>query len=298
MIETVYDVSRPSNPLALQHLLDGYSIEATPDQIAAADDLASLLPSGTSVYIPFLPGSGFANSARATDLVRRAGMRPVPHIAARSISSRTDLERGLRMLGGAGANALLLIAGDAANPAGPYTSTLDLLETGLLESHGFRQIGFAAHPEGHPVVDVATLDNALRLKKAYSEETGSDIWLVSQFTFAADPIVGWLDRMALMDIDIPVRVGVPGPAKMRALLSFAVKCGIATSARALMRRPEAARLLLGRWTPAELLSGLAAYREFDRNPLLAGIHVFGFGGLRTSADWFNAHINFDGQIAH
>ena len=270
---------------AKRSILDGFSNEATAQQIEKIEDLSNIVPKGTAVYIPYLPGSNYAESFVAVDRLVSAGLTPIPHIAARATRSISELDETLARFVETGVDSVFMIAGDTDKPAGPFTSTLEVLASGQLEKHGIRKIGFAAHPEGHPVVDISALDNALRLKASYAQASGAEIWLASQFTFDAAPIAAWLDRLSLMDILIPVRVGIPGPAKMRSLLSFAMKCGIANSARALSRRPETARMLLGSWSPAPLIEELAAYSKQSDNTQLAGLHVFSFGGFGHSAKW-------------
>ena len=270
---------------ALGGILEGFSIEATAQQIESTNHLSNVVPPGTTVYIPYLPGARYAETFSVVHKLTRAGLKPVPHIAARSTKSINELDETLAQFVENGVESVFLIAGDTEKPAGPFTSTLEVLASGQLEKHKIRKIGFAAHPEGHPVVDISALDNALRLKASYAQSSGAEIWLASQFTFDAAPIAAWLDRLNLMEILVPVRVGIPGPAKMRSLLSFAMKCGIANSARALSRRPETARMLLGSWSPASLIEELAAYRTQSENSQLAGLHVFSFGGFAHSANW-------------
>ncbi|MEM9359643.1 MAG: methylenetetrahydrofolate reductase [Pseudomonadota bacterium] len=285
MNETQQTLQQQVNAPANGSILEGFSIEATAQQIEKVENLSEVVPQGTSVYIPYLPGANYSESFAAVDRLARAGLKPVPHIAARSTKSISELDETLAQFVEYGVDSVFLIAGDTEKPAGPFTSTLEVLASGQLEKHRIRKIGFAAHPEGHPVVDISALDNALRLKASYAQSSGADIWLASQFTFDAAPIAAWLDRLSLMDILIPVRVGIPGPAKMRSLLSFAMKCGIANSARALSRRPETARMLLGTWSPASLVEDLAAYKVQSSNAQLAGVHVFSFGGFAHSAKW-------------
>ncbi len=285
MNETQQTLQQQVNAPENGSLLEGYSIEATAQQIEKVENLSEVVPQGTSVYIPYLPGANYSESFAAVDRLARAGLKPVPHIAARSTKSISELDETLAQFVEYGVDSVFLIAGDTEKPAGPFTSTLEVLASGQLEKHRIRKIGFAAHPEGHPVVDISALDNALRLKASYAQSSGADIWLASQFTFDAAPIAAWLDRLSLMEILIPVRVGIPGPAKMRSLLSFAMKCGIANSARALSRRPETARMLLGTWSPASLVEDLAAYKVQSSNAQLAGVHVFSFGGFAHSAKW-------------
>ena len=272
----------------VRDLVADFSIEATPKHIADRGGLAGLLPLGTSVYVPFLPGADFADTVEACATLRRDGLHPVPHLAARAVASRAELADWLERLSAAGADALLLIAGDLAKPRGAFASTLDVFDTGLLERQGFRSIGVAGHPEGHPVVDEAELTRALAHKAAYARETGAKLQLVTQFVFDAEPVCRWLDWLAERDFGMPVRIGLPGPAKPRTLIAYALQCGVAASARMLRRRPNAAGMLFGRWYPDEILLALADYRAKRPDGPLAGVHAFPFGGLQRSAEWFGA----------
>jgi methylenetetrahydrofolate reductase (NADPH) len=271
----------------VSRLVSGFSIEATPQQLESAGRLDACLPAGTRVYVPYLPRAALARTVAASRRLVGQGLRPVPHLAARALPSRARLSRHLANLADVGADSLLLIAGDLAHPAGPFANTLDILDTGLLQRHGFTSLGIAGHPEGHPFADADTLKEALRRKAEYALETGSMMWIVTQFVFSAEPVVKWLDAMRAGGVRLPVRVGLPGPARPRTLLRYAAQCGIGASSRILARRPDALMRLLGRWTPDELLPVFARQATECLNAL-DGIHVFPFGGLKQSIDYFNA----------
>ncbi len=269
-----------------QTLANGYSVEALPRQLRANDALAGLLPRGTAVYVPCLAGSEFSETVAACRTAQDAGLIAVPHIPARALRSRDELDHNLAALGEVGIEAALLIAGDNPEPAGPFDSSLDIVCSGYLEKYGIRRLGFAAHPEGHPFASADVLHRAMAEKLRFAKATGSEVWFVTQMAFEAGPVFDWLDHIRASGLDARVRVGVPGPAKLRTLLSFAMKLGVAKSARAFSQKPETARLLFGRWTPETLLRDLDYYRQ-QKKPHCAidGIHVFAFGGLGDAANW-------------
>ena len=277
------DASRNARD-ALAELLADVSMEATPRQLAAAGDLSARFPRGTEVYLPFLPGSTFTDSVESCRRLDAAGMRPVPHIAARAIADPAELDAGLAQFVAAGVDSVLLIAGDLAQPVGCFDNTLDVLDSGLLVRHGIHRVGVAGHPEGHPIATSDALLAALRRKVAYARATGTEMWLVTQFIFAADAFPAWEAGLRDAGIDLPIRIGLPGPASIRALAAFALQCGVAVSARVLARRPGAARLLTG-WTADETLGALAAHWAATPNSGLAGIHIYPFGGLAPALAW-------------
>ncbi|MEW9612526.1 hypothetical protein AB3G45_01420 [Shinella sp. S4-D37] len=93
---------------------------------------------------------GFTASAvRASATGRRhVGYIPVPHLAARRIASKGTLEaRFGRLAEGAGVTDVLVIGGGVNPPAGPFTSSMDLLETGVLARYGITDLAIAGHPE-------------------------------------------------------------------------------------------------------------------------------------------------------
>lgn len=269
----------------VRDLLRDASIEVTPKAAAGVGAFSGLLPMGTRVYVTHVPGADFAESIATCRRLAGEGMRPVPHVAARAVPSRAKLDEWLDRLSAAGADGLLLIAGGATRAAGPYTSTEQVLETGLLERHGIRRIAVAGHPEGHSFVDREALDRALAFKAAYAAETGAEMWLVTQFVFEADPVTRWLEELHAASWCIPVRVGLSGPAKLRTVTAYALKCGIGASLRALGQARPAIGLFAGGWAPDRLLWELAAYRRRSANPLFGGVHIYPFGGFASSVRW-------------
>jgi methylenetetrahydrofolate reductase (NADPH) len=282
-----------------RRLLSALSIEATAVQIEASGDLAASLPPGTSVYVPFLPGMAFADMVGACRRLVAMGLQPIPHLAARRLGGRAELDDALPRFVDAGVDAMLLIAGDEPRPHGEFTDTVQVLDTGLLERHGIRRLGVAGHPEGHPVVEAGQLAQALRVKADYARTTGTEMWLVSQFVFDAAPLMDWDAALAAAGIDLPVTVGLPGPAKVRTLIAFAMRCGISASARSLAQHASALKLL-GGWTPDTLIHDLADYRAGKPDSRIGGIHIFTFGGLAPSLDWvrglFGAQCDSTGRM--
>lgn len=269
---------------ALRELAAGASVEVASRQIIGDGALGSLPAAAMQVYVPFLPKSDFPETiAACRELVVR-GYEAVPHVPARAVASREQLRDTLAALRDAGVGALMLIAGDRVHPAGPFRDTIGILESGMLEAQGFYRLGVAGHPEGHRAADVVQLDHALRFKIEYARATGTRMWIVSQFAFGSAQIIAWLERLRGKGFDLPVRVGVAGPASLKTLFSYASYCGVEASARVLARRPGAARLL-ARWTPDGLVRDLARYRITHPDSLLEGIHLYTFGGVSRTSQW-------------
>lgn len=269
---------------ARRTLLASASVEAAPRQLAAVEDLAILWPAGTEVYVPSPTGAEWAETLAACVRLQRHGLLPVPHLVARSLASRAMLDERLDSLQNQGVTSLLLIAGDAAQPAGPFADTLAVLETEALASRGFKDLRMAVHPEGHPSADDAILATALAAKIAYAEQTQSRLLFISQFAFAAAPVLRYWQQLASRCAMPPLRVGLAGPSGLREALAYAHRCGVGASAKALARQPGLVRLA-GGWSPDAMLSALAEHIANGSAMPLAGIHVFCFGGLARTARW-------------
>ena len=264
------------------------SVELSPRQLVSTGPLTDYLSRGTRVYIPSVPGVAWRETMAACQRLSAEGMLPVPHLPARLMKSAEQLDDRLGKLAEAGVDELLLVAGDHTRAAGPYQDTLDVLDSGKLVEHGLRRLGVTAYPEGHPLAARGELEAALSHKIDYANATDTEMWIVTQFTFASAPAIAWLRAMRDRGCPLPVYIGLPGPARLRTLLAYAARCGVSASARALTRQPSVIRLLKS-WSPDDVLQGLAQYRVESPGTTLAGIHLFTFGGLPPTSRWLSAN---------
>jgi methylenetetrahydrofolate reductase (NADPH) len=264
-------------------LLAGASLELSSRDPAEIDACAGLLEPGTAVYISMPPGQTYHGTVALASRLKRAGFRPVPHVAARRIVSREALDEYLaRAAGDAGVDGALVIGGDSHRPSGPFDSSLALLETGLFERHGIVKIMVAGYPEGHPKIASSALETALVAKKTLARRAGIELGVVTQFCFEAEPILSWVAKMK--GHGLPVRAGLAGPASLPRLLRYAALCGIGNSVRALKARPQAITRLMIESGPEMALRDLAR----RAGPPITGVHFFCFGGLVRTARWLRA----------
>jgi len=267
----------------IQALLAGASLEISSRDPAEIDACAGLLEPGTAVTISMPPGQTYHGTVALAARLKRAGFRPVPHVAARRIASREALDEYLaRAAGEAGVDGALVITGDSDRASGPFDSSLALLETGLFQRHGIVHIGVAGYPEGHPKIAGSALDSALAAKKSLARRAGLDLQVVTQFCFESEPILSWAARVK--GHGLPVRVGLAGPASLPRLLRYAALCGIGNSIRALKARLQAITRLLVEAGPEVVVRDIARRGGAP----IAGVHFFCFGGLVRTARWLRA----------
>jgi methylenetetrahydrofolate reductase (NADPH) len=268
--------------------VQGFSIEATRPTAAEIDVLAALIPRGTRVYLSAVPTRPPQEELDSAIRLRAAGFSPVPHVAARTFATTAALDGFLAELTSkANVERLLIIAGDRDRPAGDLRSSLEVIDGGLLQRRGIKEIGIAGYPEGHPRISQHDLDRALMDKIAAAEATGIKVHIVTQFCFDAAAILQWIRRLRDFGLEHPVRVGLAGPTSLPALLRFARRCGVRASIEGLARQSGLARQLFAMTAPDALVQALAQARS-DRSLGMVKPHFFAFGGIAATARWASA----------
>ena len=258
--------------------------------------IAALLPAGTPVYVNHLPRHSLADSLASLVAVRTAGLEPVPHIAARRIRSRDELESFLlRAVREAGVRKALILGGDEPAALGPYGDGAALIRTGLLEQSGLREIGLPGYPEGHPRIPQMALEQAFSEKLALAAGHGLSAYVVTQFCFAPARIVEYCASLARSAPGVPVYVGLAGPTSPAGLLRYAQRCGVSASLRALQAQGLNAVRLVTRTDPGEQLAALAHYCAAHAQCNVVGVHLFSFGGATAAAVWMNHYISSRGS---
>jgi methylenetetrahydrofolate reductase (NADPH) len=240
---------------------------------------------GTDVTITFLPGDNYRRNVETAVALRRAGYNPVPHIAVREMASREVLDDFLaRARGEADVKRILVSAGDVAAAKGPYGSSLDVCSSGVIEAHGIMSVSIAGHPEGHPFLAPPNAFKALDAWRNWGRQAAIRVEVVTQFCFESAPILEWIGELDARGIDLPVIVGLAGPATPATLMKFALRCGIGNSMRSLRSQIGRFGRLLTDTGPDDVVRGLQLASD-KAKASIAGFHLFPFGGLRKAGEW-------------
>ena len=272
-----------------------WSIEVTPAGATKVESFGDALAPGTDVNVTFLPGSDPADTAKVAARLRDEGMHPIPHIAARSIKDKDQLKGILKALKDqASVDEVLIIGGGVDNPVGDFDSSMQILETGLIQDHGIGKIGVSGHPEGSPDINADALAHALAWKNEFAKKEGLDLYIETQFCFEAAQVLQWERDIRAAGNALPIRIGIPGPATIKTLFRFAQISGIGPSMRFISKQAKNVAKLLTVQAPDLLLSDLAEGMASDENCLLAHFHYYPFGGFAKTATYANAVAS--GQI--
>jgi len=266
--------------------MSGFTVETTPVAATKVADFRDILRPGAQVYVTFLPGSDYRDSVTAAKRLRDEGFEPVPHFAARSMASTEQFQDYLeRCVSEAGVTRVLTIAGAVEKPLGPYSDSMQLLDSGLFDKHGITSIGVAGHPEGSPDMSDEAIRGALEWKNAFAERTDASLYILTQFCFEAEPIIAWDKALNAAGNRLPIRIGVPGNAKLSTLIKYATACGVGNSIRFLKKQGSAVANLLRQQAPDKLVRDLAAYAANDVDCGINGVHMYPLGGLAKTAKW-------------
>ncbi len=284
----------PAQDGALADFLAGYSIEVMPRTAEKIEDFRPLLPRGTRVYIAHIDGTSIDDMVATARRLTDEGFAPMPHFPARIIADDAMLADWVaRYAGEAGVRQGLILAGNPARQLGAFHSSMELLESGAFDRAGFVRLHVAGHPEGNRDIDPdggdAQVMAALGWKQAFAQRTDATMAIATQFAFEAGPVIDWANRLAAAGIDLPIHIGVAGPAKLQTLIKFAVACGVGPSLRVLQKRAMDVTKLLLPYEPTEFLTELAVHKAAHPEFGIEQVHVFPLGGIRTAAEWTAAH---------
>lgn len=260
-----------------------FSIEATrpkADEVAA---LAAILPAGTAIYFSAVPTVTRTEIIEGAAALRKAGLEPVVHVAARRLPDTRHLQELLAGLRGEADVRRLLVIGGDVDAAGPYPDALAVIQKGHLREAGIEEVGIGAYPEGHPQIPPDRLETALDEKIASATAQGLRVHIVSQFSFSPERVLAWLKQLRGCGIVTPVKVGMAGPTSVPALLRYAKRCGVSASLRGLVSGSASGLIgqVIGNVGPGRIIGTLAAADGLgDIAP-----HYFSFGGVVETATY-------------
>lgn len=267
-------------------LLEGFSLEMTGKDVENLREAAPAIPPGTRINVTFLGNEDLAMRIEAAQAVQRLGFTPVPHISARRLASEGALREFLEALREVNAaERVFVVGGDPSTPAGPYPDSLSVIRAGILPDYGVREVGIAGYPEGHPDISDEDLWDHLAAKSASLAEQSLEQVVITQFGFDAENVDAWVREVRSRGIDALIRVGTPGPAGVKRLLSFARRFGVGTSAGIVKKYGLSLTNLMGTAGPDSFLTELGDHLR--RDPAIAGVstHFYTFGGLAATANW-------------
>lgn len=264
-------------------LIDGFTIELNPKVRHKINSIP--LEKKNNVYITYLPDASENDILETIEFVSKNNLTPITHLPARTMKNLDHVRQFLSQVRERTDSKKILVIGGGGNQLGQITSSLEILNSGLLEENDFNKIGIAGHPEGSPDISQETIDNFLNDKFELTKTKGLNLELVTQFFFDAAPFINWCEELTKKKITIPVRVGFPGPASFKTLLNFGLMSGVGNSINFLKKNSSKVSDLLTKTSNDEMLISLAEFA--NKNSPLKSFHCFPFGGFEKTCLWLN-----------
>jgi methylenetetrahydrofolate reductase (NADPH) len=259
-------------------LLDGARYEVLPTA-TIEDKLLEHVPVDRTITVTASPSKGLEQTLDLTERLTGHGYLTVPHLAARMIRDRAELQEICDRLTGKGITRIFVPAGDADPPSG-YPDALSLLEDLKELGSPFPHVGITGYPESHPTIHDDLTIQSMWDKRRYATH------IVSNLTFDPSLLSTWVKRMRARGITMPLLIGVPGPVDRAKLVAMAGKIGVGESTRFLVKHKGTfARLAApGGFTGERFLQKCAA-RLSAPEMGVEGTHVFTFNQVAETEKW-------------
>jgi methylenetetrahydrofolate reductase (NADPH) len=235
---------------------------------------------GTEVKVTVTasPRKGLEPTLDLSERLARAGYPVVPHLSARLVRDRSQLEEVLLRLLEAGVRELFVPAGDAPEP-GEFHGAADLLHAMGPLRERFDEIGITGYPETHHLIsDEETI-------QAMFEKAPMATCIISQICFDAKMIAGWIREVRRRGTALPIYIGLPGSVEYAKLVRISMRIGLGESARFLaLHRSWMRRLLTRQFKPDPLLRRLAPTLA-DPAANIGGFHLYTFNEVERTERW-------------
>src|SRR6195952_4088467 len=262
----------------LHRLLTSARYEVLPTATTEEKVLGSV-PLDVAVTVTASGSKGLEATLALAETLAGHGYVTVPHLAARMIHDRAEVVEIRNRLAAAGITRVFVPGGDV-DPVGDYPDAFSLLEDLNTLSQPFEQIGITGYPETHPKIHDDLTVQAMWDKRRHATH------IVSNLTFDAGAIKGWVERMRRRGVTMPLLLGMPGPIDRTKLLSMATKIGVGEATRFLSKNAGFFAKLAapGGWTGQRFLEEVATV-AMKPESLIEGLHIFTFNQIAATEEW-------------
>src|SRR5918996_4760374 len=208
------------------------------------------VPTDVKVTVTTSPRKGLEPTLVLAEQLAGHGYAVVPHLAAWHVRDRGHLAELAERLRAAGASDVLVMAGDAEQPAGAFDGSLPLLRALAELGQPFRDVGITGYPESHAFIsDDATI-------RSMFEKEEFATYIVSQICFDPQVTAAWVAAVWERGTRLPIHIGLPGAVPRSKLVRVSTRIGVGDSLQLLPQD--------GDFDPDALVAGLD--ESLDRPP--------------------------------
>ncbi|NDL56444.1 5,10-methylenetetrahydrofolate reductase [Phytoactinopolyspora sp. XMNu-373] len=255
------------------------SYEVMPFESTEHDVLAAV-PTSIRLTVTTTQKRGLDATLELTERLLDHGYAVAPHLPARLFIDQAHVRDVVARLREKDVRSVFVIGGDSPTAAGRYADAYSLLQALREADHPFDEVGIGGYPEGHANIPQEAIELALKQKAPMASH------LITQMCFDTRTTVSWARRVAEAGIEVPIRVGMPGPVNRQKLVRVSAGLGLGQSARFLRKQQSVLwRFLLpGGYDPTKFAKHLGA--EVNRcGTGIRGLHIFTFNELRRTEAW-------------
>ncbi len=174
------------------------------------------LETDVKVTVTASPRKGLDATLDLSERLVRAGYRVVPHLSARLVRDRTQLDEVLDRVLAAGIRELFVPAGDASAPAGEFEGAAELLEAMGSRRAEFEEIDITGYPESHHLISDEETIRAMFAKAPMATH------IISQICFDAPTIADWIAEVRRRGTHLPMWIGMPGSVDYAKLMRISM----------------------------------------------------------------------------
>jgi len=237
------------------------------------------LETDVKVTVTASPRKGLDATLDLSERLVSAGYRVVPHLSARLVRDRAQLDEVLDRLLAAGIRELFVPAGDASAPAGEFEGAAELLEAMGPRRAAFEEIGITGYPESHHLISDEETIRAMFAKAPMATH------IISQICFDAPTIAHWIAEVRRRGTHLPMWIGMPGSVDYSKLMRISMKIGLGESARFLRHHGNwMSRLVTRQFKPDRLLRELTPCVT-DSASGVAGFHLYTLNEVARTERW-------------
>jgi len=235
------------------------SVEQTPKKIQKKDVSEFVVNHADYITVPHLNQNSLKTSYKSvsqlSDVYGVDPSRAIPHIAARSITSKKALTEAVNNLKGMGVERLLIVGGNPSEPRGPYRDA-ESVRRHVSDINKQFKLYCGVYPD---------------------TETASGVYLYKYTHFDGGFTQLSLSPRRLESFKINTRIGIPSQADIDGLYRYMKICGVGPSLRYPMRNIVgfARYMTPNGFNTTKLVKAIQPHHSF---------HVYDFGRIEKTVE--------------
>ncbi len=263
------------------------SVETTVRQVAQFVAVTDRNPAGAPINVAFVEDIPITERLSAISALSAAGLQVRPTISARRINSESQLVELLQgITNEAEIDQLLVVGGDPTQPAGPYATALELIESIPIAESAVKFMGLPGLPKEHPTTSAEVLLNSLVNKVEAIQATGRQVELTTQLCLDPAAVHAWISKVRARGVTAPIRIGIPAPTTAAKLLRFCQLCKVDARLEDLYRYGWVADASATLAAPAAFLNLLSQLLQPGDGPI--STHVYPMGDVPAALAWWSS----------